>query len=151
MNRRSFVLVTAALAVALSANMGARARAQEAAKPATSEPAKAMGGDMKKDMGKAGEMGKAKPMMGNWYMITSTHTEADCAKAMDEAADKNASWLKHTYCGCMHGDHTCWTTVQAASSDAATNMLPADMRAGAKVQQVDRFTPEMIKAHSKKM
>ena len=149
MNRKSCIVAAAALAVALSAGVSPRTRAQEAAKPATSEPAKAMGGDMKKDMGKPGEMGKAKPMMGNWYMITSTHTEADCAKAMDDAATKNASWLGHTYCGCMHGEHTCWTTVQAASSDAAMNMLPADMRASAKVQQVDKFTPAMIKAHAK--
>ena len=142
MNRKSCIVTAAALAVAFSACLSPSARAQEAAKPA-------MSGDMQKDMGMAGEMGKSKPMTGNWYVITSTHTEADCAKAMDDAATQHAGWLKHTYCGCMHGEHTCWTTVQAASSEAAVNMLPADMRASAKVQQVDMFTPAMIKAHSK--
>jgi hypothetical protein len=152
MIRKSCIVVAAALAVVLSASMGMRAYAQDAPKPATSEPAK-MGKPETPAQEKAEEKAEAahspKKAMGNWFMITTTHTSEECAKMMDDAAAKNVGWLSHSYCGCMHGDHTCWSIVQAATSDAATNMLPAEMRASAKVQQVDKFTPAMIKAAHK--
>ena len=149
MLRMKPVAALALLALVLAAAMDVAVWAQDAPKTAPAKPATEMtkpaAAETKAAAGKmAGKMG------GDWFMVTSTHTAEECLKALDEAAATDPSWLGKTYCGCMHGDHTCWTIVQAANAEAATNTLPAGMRATAKVQQVNKFTPEMIKAAHEK-
>src|SRR2546428_9405588 len=108
MYRTKWVAAIVVLTVVLAAATNVSVWAQEAGKAAPAKPA-----EMGKMEGKAGEMGKAeakpmgKKMAGDWFVITTTHTEEECLKAMDEAAATSPAWLSKTYCGCMHGDHTC--------------------------------------------
>jgi len=123
---RSISLVAAALAVA--GFVSAPAFAGD--KPAAAAPASAA---------------MAKPMEKGWYMVTAPHTEAECKAAQGEMATKPMPEGMSCYMGCMHGDHTCFTLCQADSADAAKAMIPASIAKSAKVTQVDKMTPEMMK------
>ncbi len=87
----------------------------------------------------------AKPAEKGWFMVTAPHTEAECKAAQGEMAGKAMPEGMTCYMGCMHGDHTCFTLCQADSADAAKAMIPASLAKSAKVTQVDKMTPEMMK------
>jgi len=84
------------------------------------------------------------------YMIESPHTEEECLKALDETLAKGSDLLAKFEWGCMAGEHTDWTIVEAGSESAARNMLPTFVRSKARVIKVSKFTPEQIKSFHEK-
>jgi hypothetical protein len=90
------------------------------------------------------------------YMVVSPHTEAECMEAIDKVAEKGADDLNNWSWGCMAGDHTGYAFVKAESDESALMGVPEMVRAKARVQKVDKFTLDQIKAahemkeHSKK-
>jgi hypothetical protein len=85
----------------------------------------------------------------NTYLIETQHTGPECVKALDDMQSKNL--LGKTEWGCMSGDHRGWTTIQAASKEAALTQVPESQRANAKVIEVAKFTPAQLQAiHAKK-
>ena len=80
------------------------------------------------------------------YLIESKHTEAECLNALDGILAENPKLLDKCYMACMTGNHTGWATVEAEDESKARNMLPANLRGGAKVTEVSRFTPEQIRS-----
>jgi len=88
---------------------------------------------------------------GDHYLLIMPHTAEQCLKALDDMEAASPQLLAKTDWGCMAGDHTGYLIVQAASEQAARNMIPAAERAGAKVIKLNKFTPEQIKSFHQKM
>ncbi len=84
------------------------------------------------------------------YLIESPHTEEECLRALDETLGKGTDLLAKFEWGCMAGEHTGWAVTEAASESAARNMLPAFLRAKARVVKVEKFTPQQIKSFHQK-
>jgi hypothetical protein len=87
----------------------------------------------------------------NRYLIVAPHTPDQCLKTLDDMEAMSPALLDKMEWGCMTGDHTGYAFVDAASEEAARNLLPASERAQAKVIKLNKFTAEQIKSfHNKK-
>lgn len=84
------------------------------------------------------------------FLIISPHTGEQCLAVLDDMAAREPQILAKTEWGCMAGDHTGYTMVDAKDEAAARNMVPAAVRDQAKVIKVNKFTPEQIKSLHKK-
>jgi hypothetical protein len=95
---------------------------------------------------------KASPyQQGDRYMILTPHTKEQCLKSLDAMVASSSDLLAKTEWGCMVGDHTGYVIVNAASEEAARNMLPPSERPSARVIKLNKFTPEQIKSFHKTM
>jgi hypothetical protein len=85
------------------------------------------------------------------YMIESPHTPEECLRALDEELAKGKEVLDKIEYGCKAGDHTGYALVDAITRDDALNKyVPSFLQNKARVIEVGKFTPEMIKSfHSK--
>jgi hypothetical protein len=125
--RRHLVVVVALLA-ALIVALPAMNRAQETKK----------GAEMKVKTAKAR------------FLIEAKHTPEDCLKTLDEVNAKGSKTLARFDWGCMTGDHTGYSIVEAENEAAVKAMLPAGMQ-NAHIVRLEKFTPEQIKEfHQKK-
>ncbi len=79
------------------------------------------------------------------YLVISPHTPEQCLTALDHLAD--AKQLEQFEFGCSHGDHTGYVRVKAASADEALAVVPAADRSAVRAIQLERFTPEQIRAY----
>ena len=70
---------------------------------------------------------------------------------LDETKEKGADYLSKLKFGCMSGDHSFYTFIEGSSEDAVRQMLPNDLRAKAKIEKVDTFTPKQIEEMHKNM
>jgi hypothetical protein len=84
------------------------------------------------------------------FLIISPHTEEQCLAVLDDMAAKEPQILAKTEWGCMAGDHTGYTMVDAKDEAAARNLVPSAVRGQAKVIKLNKFTPEQIKSFHKK-
>jgi hypothetical protein len=84
------------------------------------------------------------------YMIESPHKPEECLKALDEELVKGTDVLEKFDFGCKTGDHTAYAIVDANTRDDALRLVPSFLRSGAKVLEVGKITPDMIRAfHTK--
>jgi hypothetical protein len=85
------------------------------------------------------------------YMIESPHKPEECAKALDEELAKGKDILDKFEFGCKAGDHTGYALVDADTrNDALNKYVPNFIQEKARIVEVGKFTPEMIKSfHSK--
>jgi hypothetical protein len=85
------------------------------------------------------------------YMIESPHKAEDCLRALDEELAKGKDVLDKVEFGCKTGDHTGYALVDASTiKDALNNYVPNFIQDKARVIEVGKFTPEMIKSfHAK--
>ncbi len=88
---------------------------------------------------------------GDRYMILMPHTKEQCLKALDDMVASSSDLLARTEWGCMVGDHTGYVIVNAASEEAARNLVPAAERSSARVIKLNKFTPEQIRSFHQKM
>ncbi|MFI5252827.1 MAG: hypothetical protein ACHQQQ_10390 [Bacteroidota bacterium] len=79
------------------------------------------------------------------YIVITTHTEAECMNTLDKMSSDNKAFLGKTWFGCMSGDHTGYTIIDAKDEDAVKAMLPDDVKDKAKIVKVGMFTPSQIK------
>jgi len=95
------------------------------------------------------KMAESKPAMGgakSTFLLIAAHTAEECKAAQAEMGKMGDKPMGGTmYASCMHGDHTCYITVEADSADAAKGMIPSVFAKSAKVVQVDKMSPEMMK------
>ena len=84
------------------------------------------------------------------FLIISPHTAEQCLAVLDDMAAKEPQILAKTEWGCMAGDHTGYTMVDAKDEASARKMVPAAVRDQAKVIKLNKFTPEQIKSFHKK-
>jgi len=85
------------------------------------------------------------------YIIESPHKAEDCLRALDEELEKGKDVLDKMEFGCKAGDHTGYALVDASNEkDALNRYVPKFIQDKARVIEVGKFTPEMIKSfHSK--
>jgi len=85
------------------------------------------------------------------YLVESKHTQEECLRALDEVLAKGSDTLGRIEWGCMAGDHTGYSIVDASSESDALQIVPTFLRAKARAVKLNRFTPDQIRAfHQKK-
>jgi hypothetical protein len=88
----------------------------------------------------------------NLYFVQTSHTPEQCLKTLDDIKGKGDAFLSKFEFGCMSGDHTAYAFLTGKSEEDVRQMLPKDAQATAKIQKVDKFTPDQIeKLHKGKM
>jgi len=85
------------------------------------------------------------------FLIIAPHTPESCLKALDDMEAYSPALLTKTDWGCMAGDHTGYVVVEAASEQAARDLLPPSARAAARVVKLNKFTEEQIRSFHQKM
>jgi hypothetical protein len=81
----------------------------------------------------------------NTYLVTTSHTPEQCVNTLSEFKDKGGDALLSKFeFGCMSGDHTAYAFLDGKTESEVRQMLPKDIQLTAKIQKVDKFTPEQI-------
>ncbi len=85
------------------------------------------------------------------YMIESPHTPEECLRVLDEELARGKEILDKIEFGCKAGDHTGYALVDSNTKNEALNKyVPNFIQNKARVIEVGKFTPEMIKSfHAK--
>lgn len=84
------------------------------------------------------------------YFIESKHTQEECLRALDEILAKGPEVLSKVEWGCMAGDHTGYSIVEARSETDALATIPTFLRGKARVVKLNKFTPEQIRKFHQK-
>jgi hypothetical protein len=84
------------------------------------------------------------------FLIESPHKAEDCLRALDEELAKGPEVLGKFEYGCMAGDHAGYAIVDAESRGDAIKFIPAFLQDGAKVVEVGKYTPAMIRSFHEK-
>jgi hypothetical protein len=87
----------------------------------------------------------------NIYFVQTTHTPDQCLNSMTAIRDKGENLLSKFEFGCMSGDHTAYAFIEGKSEADVRQMLPKEAQANAKIQKVDKFTPDQIEKIHKDM
>ena len=80
------------------------------------------------------------------YQIEISHPDKECLSALNMIVNLGMHMLHHTWWGCESGVHTGWLDIEADSEQDAIGVVPIPLRKDAKVVEVQRFTPNQIKA-----
>jgi hypothetical protein len=85
------------------------------------------------------------------YLIESPHKAEECVRVLDEELEKGKDILDKVEFGCKAGDHTGYAIVDADNrNDALNKYVPSFIRDKARIVEVNKFTPEMIRSfHTK--
>ena len=84
------------------------------------------------------------------YFIESKHTQEECLRALDEILAKGPDALSKVEWGCMAGDHTGYSIVEARSEKDALATVPTFLRGKARAVKLNKFTPEQIREFHQK-
>lgn len=84
------------------------------------------------------------------YFVESKHTQEECLRALDEILAKGPEVLSKVEWGCMAGDHTGYSIVEARSETEALANIPKFLRGKARAVKLNKFTPEQIRAFHQK-
>ncbi len=85
------------------------------------------------------------------YFVESKHTQEECLRALDEVLAKGSDVLNRIEWGCMAGDHTGYSIVDARSESDALQIVPMFLRGKARAVKLNKFTPDQIRSfHQKK-
>jgi hypothetical protein len=82
------------------------------------------------------------------FLIEVPHegTIQDCARAVELFLRTGSHYLTHADWGCKDGEHKSWITVEVDSKDEARSVVPPQLRAQAKVVQLNAFTMKDIES-----
>ena len=84
------------------------------------------------------------------YIIESPHKPEECLKALDEELVKGTDVLGKFDFGCKVGDHTAYAIVDVNTKDDALKLIPSFLQKSARILEVGKITPDMIRAfHTK--
>ena len=84
------------------------------------------------------------------YLIETPHKAEDCLKALDEELALGTKVLGKFEYGCMAGDHTGYAIIDAKTREDALKIVPTFLQSGAKIVEVAKFTPAMIRSFHQK-
>lgn len=73
------------------------------------------------------------------YIVISPHTYEECQAVVDQVM--YAGFATHANFGCMDGEHTAWTILDADSHDQALLLVPPLMRPNARSIKLMHFDP----------
>ena len=76
------------------------------------------------------------------FLIEVPHdnTPQACTRAVDSFLRTGSHFLTHADWGCKDGEHMAWLMIDVDSKNEARNVVPPDLRMGAKVVQLTTFT-----------
>ena len=80
------------------------------------------------------------------YLLITSHTPEKCLADLDAVLASKPDMLDRIEWGCKGGDHTGYLIVDAPTEQAARQMLPAPMQAGARVVKLSRFSADDIRS-----
>ena len=80
------------------------------------------------------------------YLLITSHTPEKCLADLDAVLASKPDMLDRIEWGCKGGDHTGYLIVDAPTEQAARQMLPAPMQAGARVVTLSRFSADDIRS-----
>lgn len=84
------------------------------------------------------------------FLIETPHKAEDCLRALDEELAKGPEVLEKFEYGCMAGDHTGYAIIDAESRADAVKLVPGFLQDRAKIVEVGKYTPAMIRSfHTK--
>ncbi len=84
------------------------------------------------------------------YLVQTPHNAEDCLKALDEELAKGPEVLGKFDYGCMAGDHTGYAIIDANTREDAVKIVPTFLQSKARIVEVGKFTPEMIRSFHQK-
>ena len=84
------------------------------------------------------------------YFVETKHTPQECLRALDETLAKGAHVLDGFEWGCMAGDHTGYSIVEARSEDEVWETIPAFVRGKSRVVKLNKFTQDQIRSFHQK-
>ena len=76
------------------------------------------------------------------YIVISPHTGEDCINALKQI--EAAGYLTHFDWGCMDGDHTGWTIIEAEDAKEAMMVVPSGQRRNARAVRLVKFSREDV-------
>ncbi len=80
------------------------------------------------------------------YLMEVSHTDAECMQGLNTIVEWGMHLLHHTWFGCAVGVHTGWLQLEANTEAEARGVLPPATRSQARVVEVQKLTPDQIKA-----
>jgi len=84
------------------------------------------------------------------FLVETPHKAEDCLRVLDEELAKGPEVLEKFEYGCMAGDHTGYAIVDARTRADAEQIVPSFLLGSAKIVEVGKYTPAMIRSfHSK--
>jgi hypothetical protein len=83
------------------------------------------------------------------YVIESPHTPEECLQALDETLAKSPDTLNKFVWGCAHGDHTGYAYIESANEKEASSIIPDFLQIKAVITEVDKLSPEQVRAFHK--
>ena len=80
------------------------------------------------------------------YLIELPHDDekAACVRALHAIEQYGSHLVTHMEWGCKDGVHSGWAMGECEDRQEALQMVPPEMRAGARVVRLNRFTPTEI-------
>ncbi|MGA9362991.1 MAG: hypothetical protein WBW16_01335 [Bacteroidota bacterium] len=82
------------------------------------------------------------------YLVVSPHVPEECVKAIEQVVAMGH--ITHFDWGCMDGDHTGWTIIEAENHSHALMSVPSFLRGKAKAIKLTKFGPEDVASWHKK-
>ena len=85
------------------------------------------------------------------FLIEVKHADdyEGCVKALDALRALGSHLVSHADFGCADGVHCGWMVVEVGDRRDAESIVPPSLRAGARVIQLRRWTPDEIAAMAK--
>lgn len=81
-----------------------------------------------------------------FFMVEIPHTIEECILRIEQMAVNSSDLLEKTEWGCLSGEHTSWTLMEAESEAIARTVLPEDMRDTARIHEVNRLTLDYMRS-----
>ncbi len=78
------------------------------------------------------------------YLIITHHDPDKCLLTMDKLQAADSTWLEHSWFGCISGDHTVYTVVDATSEEDALQKVPAMYRDHCKLVKVSKISEGLL-------
>lgn len=79
------------------------------------------------------------------YIIEVSHTDPECLQGLKTIEDWGMGLLHHAWFGCAVGIHTSWLQIEVDSEIEALGVFPPVVRKFARVVEVQKLTPDMIR------
>ena len=78
------------------------------------------------------------------YLIITHHSPENCLLEIDNLRSEDSTWVAHSWFGCLSGDHTVYTLIDALNIEDALQKVPALYRENCKVLKVSKMTADLL-------
>ncbi len=78
------------------------------------------------------------------YLVITHHSPDKCLLEIDNLRSGDSIWVEHSWFGCLSGDHTVYTLIDAANIESALQQVPSIYRENCKVLKVNKVTADLL-------